>query len=71
MEIEYKVTNKKAVPFCDLKIGDCYRDVDGDEICIKVGTDRCLFLNRGEWISMIENTSDTKIPLKATLVVEE
>ena len=71
MEVKYKVVNKKTVPFCDLKIGDCYRDVDGDEICIKVGTDKCLFLNKDEWVPMIENTCDDKIPLKATLVVEE
>ena len=71
MEIQYKATTKKVVPFCDLKLGDCYRDVDGDEICIKIGTDRCLFLNKGEWVSMIENTCEDKILLKATLTVEE
>lgn len=71
MKVELTNINRKTVLFRHLRIGDCYRDVEGEEICIKTGIDRCIFLHKGNWISMAENKDEPKYPLQATLTVEE
>lgn len=70
MELVDKRGTALTTTFDDLVIGDCYQDEEGN-ICIKIGYERCLYINaNGDWDTALERSDELIIPLKATLTVE-
>lgn len=70
MELVDKRGTALTTTFDDLVIGDCYQDEE-DNICIKIGYERCLYLNaQGDWDTAAERRDELIIPLKATLTIE-
>lgn len=77
MKLERKETPKRTVKFCDLPIGEVYRDEDGrvaikleDEISNNSFTFGWLD-EENTWEVTTENRNADVIPLKATLTVWE
>lgn len=70
LRIVDKRTNKDAMTFADLKIGDCYQD-SNENICIKVGEQKCMYFNDDaeEWEISPEDEWEDVIPLEASLVI--
>lgn len=70
LRIVDKRTNKDAMTFGDLKIGDCYQD-SNENICIKVGEQKCMYFNDDaeEWEISFEDECEDVIPLEARLVI--
>lgn len=62
--------NKKTHRFCELDIGDCYLDDNGN-VCIKTSNSTCIYFDEnGGWDKCSENTDEPIVLLSATLTID-
>lgn len=59
------------ITFCELCIGDCYMDKDGD-LCIKTDEDSSIYTtNNRNWYSVGRDADEIVVPIEATLVLKK
>ena len=71
MEVIDERDSGEHITFCDLCIGDCFIDKDGD-ICIKTEVDSGIYTtDNRHWYRVRLDADEKVIPLEATLTIRK